>query len=208
MRDTRKKTKIPSLHRAPNIMKRVMRCHDFGSGREASRSPYLEYGQGERQSHGPKLVPAPGISLDNPMSTPGLRPKSATRRSVEQGSAQRGAGTRLRDATVEPIVGASSNADPTRVSGVRSPRGPSSALRRARLRGCDRAGACESRALRRSHVPLRGRIQAHDAWNLLRPARATLLAGLAIYSICPAPSFASAPILARNAHVFHYVRGS
>jgi len=39
-------------------MKRVMRCHDFGSGREASRSEYREYSQGERQSHGPKLVPA------------------------------------------------------------------------------------------------------------------------------------------------------
>jgi len=24
-------------------MKRAMRCHDFGSGREASRSQYLEY---------------------------------------------------------------------------------------------------------------------------------------------------------------------
>jgi len=39
-------------------MKRVMRCHDFGSGREASRSQYREYWQGERQCHGPKLVPA------------------------------------------------------------------------------------------------------------------------------------------------------
>jgi hypothetical protein len=39
-------------------MKRVMRCHDFGSGREARRSQYREYWQGERQSHGPKFVPA------------------------------------------------------------------------------------------------------------------------------------------------------
>ena len=46
------------LHRVPNIMRRVMRCHDFRSGREASRSPYREYGQGSRQSHGRKLVPA------------------------------------------------------------------------------------------------------------------------------------------------------
>ena len=144
-------------------MKRAMRCHDFGSGREASRSPYREYWQGERQSHGPKLVPAPGLSLDLPMPAPGLRPKSATRRTVEQGP---------------------------------------------RLRGCDRVGACESRAFRRSSVPLRGRIQARNAWNLLRPARDTLSAGLAIFSICPAPSFASSPILARNARVFHYVRGS
>ena len=35
-----------------------MRWHDFGSGREASRSQYREYWQGERQCHGPKLVPA------------------------------------------------------------------------------------------------------------------------------------------------------
>src|SRR5687767_15261755 len=39
-------------------MKRVLRCHDFGSGREATRSEYREYSQGVRQSHGPKLVPA------------------------------------------------------------------------------------------------------------------------------------------------------
>ena len=39
-------------------MKRVMRWHDFGTGREATRSQYREYWQGERQSHGPKFVPA------------------------------------------------------------------------------------------------------------------------------------------------------
>ena len=39
-------------------MKRVMRWHDFGSGREASRSEYREYSQGSRQSHGPKFAPA------------------------------------------------------------------------------------------------------------------------------------------------------
>jgi len=44
-------------------MKHVMRCHDFGSGREASRRPYREYGQGERQSHGPKLVPARRVAI-------------------------------------------------------------------------------------------------------------------------------------------------
>jgi hypothetical protein len=44
--------------RVPNTMTRVMRCHDFGSGREASRSEYREYSQGERQSHEPKLAPA------------------------------------------------------------------------------------------------------------------------------------------------------
>jgi hypothetical protein len=36
----------------------VLRCHDFRSGREAIRSQYREYWQGERQSHGRKLVPA------------------------------------------------------------------------------------------------------------------------------------------------------
>ena len=57
-------------------------------------------------------------------------------------------------------------------------------------------------------VPLRGRIQAQSAWNLLRPARDTLSADLAIFALCPASSFASSPILARNAHVFHYVMDS
>jgi hypothetical protein len=96
------------------MMKRAMRCHDFGSGREASRSQYLEYWQGERQSPGPKLVPAPGLTLDIQIPVPGLRLKSVL----------------------------------------------------------------------------------------------TLSAGLAIYDICPAPSFASSPILARNARVFHHVRDS
>ena len=41
-------------------MTRVMRWHDFGSGREAGRSEYREYSQGSRQCHGPKFVPAPG----------------------------------------------------------------------------------------------------------------------------------------------------
>jgi hypothetical protein len=39
-------------------MKRDMRFHDFGSGREASCRQYREYLQGEQQSHGPKFVPA------------------------------------------------------------------------------------------------------------------------------------------------------
>jgi hypothetical protein len=57
-------------------MKHALRCHDFGSGREASRSPYLEYWQGERQSPGPKLVPAPEMSFDIQISARGLRPES------------------------------------------------------------------------------------------------------------------------------------
>ena len=36
--------------RVPNIMKRMMRWYDFGSGREATRSQYCEYGQAGRQS--------------------------------------------------------------------------------------------------------------------------------------------------------------
>ena len=43
-------------------MKRVLRCHDFGSGRDATRSQYREYWQGKRQCHGPKVVPAPGVT--------------------------------------------------------------------------------------------------------------------------------------------------
>jgi len=189
-------------------MKRAMRCHDFGSGREASRSQYLEYWQGERQSPGPKLVPAPGLPLDIQMPAPGLRPKSATRRTVEQGPRLRGCdrvgacesralrrstvplrgaggtwsrGPACGDATVEPAVSASCPAL-CASPGSDPQRGPSSALRRA--------------------------IQAHNTWNLLRPARDTLSAGLAIFAICPAPSFASTPILARNARVFHHVRDS
>ncbi|MNC85362.1 hypothetical protein D3C83_09560 [compost metagenome] len=55
------RTRISDMHhyiRVPNIMTRVMRCHDFGSGREASRSEYREYSQGSRQCHGPKFAPA------------------------------------------------------------------------------------------------------------------------------------------------------
>src|SRR5207344_3218768 len=40
-----------------------------------------------------------------------------------------------------------------------------------RLRGCDREGGRASRGLGALLVALRGRIQAHSAWNLLRPPR-------------------------------------
>jgi hypothetical protein len=43
-------------------MKRVTRWHDFGTGREAHCRQYREYWQGERQSHGPKLVPAQRVA--------------------------------------------------------------------------------------------------------------------------------------------------
>ena len=43
---------------ACNRMKRVLRCHDFGSGQGAGRREYREYSQGARRCPGPKLVPA------------------------------------------------------------------------------------------------------------------------------------------------------
>ena len=70
-----------------------MRWHDFGSGREARRSQYREYWQGERQSHGPKLVPAPG-GAEGPHPLLGVATKTG-------GTPERGAGTRLRDATAK-----------------------------------------------------------------------------------------------------------
>jgi len=183
----------------------------------------------------------------------GLRPQSPARRSEEQGSAQRGAGSpesgrgapvifgdltsqaivggdplrltrvaspnkigapapprqppRLRDATVEPIVGASSNADPTRVSGVRSPRGPSSALRRARLRGWDRVGVHRTVVLAR-YCPAPG---SHPSTHRLEPAPPStgpLSLGLPIRRVLAAPRFALSTILSRNALAFHRVTGS
>ena len=77
-----------------------------------------------------------------------------------------------------------------------------------RLRGCDRAGARESRGCGAPSVALRGRIQAQCAWNLLRPPRDASLLDWPIFWILPASSASPSPILDRNAHVFHYVRGS
>ena len=61
------------------------------------------------------------------------------RRGAEQGIGKRGAGARLRDATVQPIKGRVSDTDPLRVAGGQIPEGPSSAPRRAPslIRGCD-----------------------------------------------------------------------
>jgi hypothetical protein len=94
-------------------MKRALRCHDFGSGREASRSQYVDIGKASDK--------AMGQNRDSP-----------------------------RDASV--------NSD-------------TCAWVAAKI-GADFVG-------RLGHI-----------------------------DICPAPSFASSPILARNARVFHYVRGS
>src|SRR5215208_7402356 len=44
--------------RAPNIMRRAMRCHDFRSDQEVRRSQYREYWQGARRRDGRKVVPA------------------------------------------------------------------------------------------------------------------------------------------------------
>ncbi len=106
-------------------MKREMRWHDFGSGREATRRQYREYWQGERQSHGPKLVPARRVAIKT------------------GGAPQRVAGigvTRSRD----PLAGCDRGADHGRVvlrsipcasAGSDPQGGPSSALRRAPLAG-------------------------------------------------------------------------
>jgi hypothetical protein len=107
------------------MMKRAMRCHDFGTGREALHSQYREYWQGERQCHGPKFVPARRVAIKI------------------GGAPQRGAGigaTRSRD----PLVGCDRGADRERVvskpipcasAGSDPQRGPSSALRRAPFSG-------------------------------------------------------------------------
>jgi len=58
--------------------------------------------------------------------------------SAEQGSAERGAGARLRDATVQPIIGASFLADPYARLWGQIPRGaPLPPVDAPRLRGCD-----------------------------------------------------------------------
>ena len=64
-----------------------------------------------------------------------------------------------------------------------------------RLRGCDREGACESRGLGALLVALQGRIQAHNAWNLLRPPRDAALLVLAIERLLPSPGALPSPIL-------------
>ena len=122
-------------------MRRAMRCHDFRLGQEVRRSQYREYWLGARRRDGRKFVPALRVAA-----------KIAARRSVEEGSAQRGAGTRLRDATVEPIAGASLRMPiHARLRGQIPIRGPSCALRCARLRGSDRVGVCRPVHYRRAH---------------------------------------------------------
>jgi hypothetical protein len=147
--------------RAPNIMKHTLRCHGFGDVEHAAGSGAAT-GMHRAGNRGPKPC----------QPTRGLRPESSARRSVGQGSAQRGAGARLRDATVEPIKGASFQCrSPARLRG-QIPRGaPLPPLDAPRFPGMRPRRRAQDRGYWRAHVPLRGRIQAHTAWNLLRPPR-------------------------------------
>src|SRR6185369_12641087 len=65
-----------------------------------------------------------------------------------------------------------------------------------RLRGCDRGGGRESRGCGALPVALRGRIQARNAWNLLRPPRDAALLVLPIERLLPSPGALPSPILA------------
>jgi hypothetical protein len=138
----------------------------------------------------------------------GLRPKSPTRRNVEQDRrrAEEGTPVLFGDLTSEAIVGG----DPLRLTRVASPNCIGSLLHLVSrpacgMRPCRRV---EGPRIRRSLVPLRGRIQAENAWNLLRPTRDALSRGLPIQQVLAAPRFALSTILARNARAFHYVRRS
>ena len=161
------------------------------------------FAQGAKQ--GPPLSHSKQGTCDTAMGKKscqpsGLCPKSAACRSAEQGP-------RSRDATVEPIVGAYTPI-PLRVCGVRSQREPSSALRRAPLAGMrPRRGAWDPRNVGAPVSRLRGRIQAKNAWNLLRPARDSV-AGLAnMPSYSTAARFALSTVLAAT-HVRFIVLGA
>src|SRR5258706_15422925 len=64
-----------------------------------------------------------------------------------------------------------------------------------RVRGCDRGGGRESRGFGALLLALRGRIQAQNAWNLLRPPRDAALLVLAIERLFPSPGALPSPIL-------------
>jgi hypothetical protein len=139
-------------------MKHVLRCHDFGSGREAGRSEYREYSQGSRQCHGAKLVPARRVT-----ATIG-------------GAPQRGAGIGA-PWNRDPLAGCDREADHERVASMPIPcasagsdpqRGPSSALRRAPLAGMrPHRRACVPRTMARNR-PAAG---SHPSTQRLEPAR-------------------------------------
>src|SRR5580765_7773476 len=71
-----------------------------------------------------------------------------------------------------------------------------------RSRGCDRESVRESRGFDALPVALRGRIQAHNAWNLLRPPRDAALLVLAIERLLPSPGALPSPILAATRTCF------
>jgi hypothetical protein len=56
-------------------MKRALRCHDFGSGREASRSQYVDIGKASDKAMGQNSCQPQKKSSDIQMPAPGLRPK-------------------------------------------------------------------------------------------------------------------------------------
>ena len=133
-------------------MKRVMRCHDFRSGREATRSEYREYSQGLRQSHGRKFVPARRVAA------------------TTAGAPKRGAGAPLagmrprrraevpRDGALVSRCGVASNSDTV---------GTCSALRGTLCRAaCSCAPASVSRSVVRDGV--QGGVFERDAAGLLR----------------------------------------
>ena len=134
-----------------------MRWHDFGSGREASRSEYREYSQGSRQSHGPKFAPARRVAA------------------TTAGAPQCGAGIGA-PWNRDPLAGCDRGADHERVdsrpipcasAGSDPQRGPSSALRRAPLAGMrPQRRACVPRMTARL-CPAPG---SHPTMKLLEPA--------------------------------------
>jgi hypothetical protein len=57
-------------------MKRALRCHDFGSGREASCSQYVDIGKTSDKAKGQNSCQPQRNPLDIQISAPGLRPES------------------------------------------------------------------------------------------------------------------------------------
>jgi hypothetical protein len=94
------------------------------------------------------------------------------RRSAEQGSAQRGAGTRLRDASVQPIKGASVHCRSHARLGGQIPQGaPLPPLDAPRLRGCDREGAHRhADSMRRARPAPRSHLRLYGAGTAPRSA--------------------------------------
>jgi hypothetical protein len=137
-------------------MKHTLRCHDLGQVRACDSC---------LEKNG--LPPTLGFQAKIAPAHKGLRPESPARRREEQGSAQRGAGTRLRDATVEPIKGASFQCRSHARLGGQIPRGaPRPPLDAPRLRGCDRAGVHRTAVLARL-CPVPG---SHPSTKRLEPA--------------------------------------